>query len=138
MSNTEKFLIKNLSDFTNKIRVIVFNSFGTDTDLSKDLLDIDISQKDELDSILSYDESLLIVKQYVNKEQNKINKKIRYSIQDNIFYDLINALNQRMISNILNSLVKKGLVESAFDSKSNDFIFWIKNDDTQKYPSDTT
>jgi hypothetical protein len=32
-----------------------------------------------------------------------------------------------MISNILNSLVNKGMIETAFDNKSNDFVFWIKD-----------
>ena len=34
-----------------------------------------------------------------------------------------------MVSNILNQLVQKGLVESAFDTESNDFIFWVKDND---------
>ena len=31
-----------------------------------------------------------------------------------------------MVSNILNQLVNKGILESAYDEKSNDFIFWLK------------
>ena len=38
-------------------------------------------------------------------------------------------MNHRMISNMLQGLVSKGVLESGFDSESNDFIFWIPNDD---------
>ena len=37
-----------------------------------------------------------------------------------------------MISNILSGLVNKGLVDTAYDSQSNDFVFWVKEDDTKK------
>jgi hypothetical protein len=37
-----------------------------------------------------------------------------------------------MISNLLNTLVNKGLVETAFDEKSNDFVFWVKNENKTK------
>jgi hypothetical protein len=43
-----------------------------------------------------------------------------------------------MISNILNSLVNKGVLDSAYDSDQNDFIFWVKDDDeTQNKKSET-
>jgi hypothetical protein len=37
-----------------------------------------------------------------------------------------------MISNILNSLVNKGILDSAYDSDQNDFIFWVKEEDDTK------
>ena len=44
-------------------------------------------------------------------------------------YDnVLRQLSERMISNIVRNLVKKGLVESAFDEDKNDFVFWIKKD----------
>jgi hypothetical protein len=36
-----------------------------------------------------------------------------------------------MISNILNNLVNKGVLESAYDADLNDFVFWIKEEDEQ-------
>ena len=41
-----------------------------------------------------------------------------------------------MTSNIVNGLVQKGLIETAFDSEANDFIFWIKEDENQKPKTD--
>lgn len=33
-----------------------------------------------------------------------------------------------MVSNILNTLVNKGVLDSGYDSEKNDFIFWVKED----------
>ena len=33
-----------------------------------------------------------------------------------------------MVSNIVKGLVSRGLVESAFDSEKNDFVFWVRTD----------
>ena len=43
------------------------------------------------------------------------------------FDEILIQLNQRMVSNIVRGLVKKGVVDSAFDSERNDFIFWVKD-----------
>ena len=32
-----------------------------------------------------------------------------------------------MVSNMISNLVKKGLLESAFDEEKNDFVFWKKD-----------
>ena len=40
-------------------------------------------------------------------------------------------MNHRMTSNILNNLVNKGLVETGYDGNSNDFIFWIKDENKE-------
>ena len=49
-------------------------------------------------------------------------------------YDqLLVAINQRMISNIVLGLVKKGLLDTAFDSDKNDFVFWVKNQDEEEH-----
>jgi hypothetical protein len=37
-----------------------------------------------------------------------------------------------MVSNLLNNLVNKGVIETGFDSDSNDFVFWIKDNDKNK------
>jgi hypothetical protein len=37
-----------------------------------------------------------------------------------------------MVSNILNTLVNKGVLDSAFDTDQNDFIFWVKEDENNK------
>ena len=57
-------------------------------------------------------------------------------MNDIIFSDIVSKLNERMTSNIVNGLVQKGLIETAFDSEANDFIFWIKEDENQKPKTD--
>jgi hypothetical protein len=37
-----------------------------------------------------------------------------------------------MVSNILAKLVNDGLIDSAFDSEKNDFIFWVVDKDNNK------
>jgi hypothetical protein len=85
------------------------------------------SDRAELDLILSFDESEIIVKNYSKKQKNKKTSKIRYLISDELYIEIIEALHSRMISNILNNLVNKGLVETAFDEEKNDFVFWIND-----------
>ena len=139
MSESEWFIVPNLSDFTDKARNIVYNNFGTwqkeiDTDII--IEEITENEKEEFDKILSYQESLVIIKENIKKEKNKKTKKYRYLLNDTIFADIVHQLNERMTSNIVNGLVQKGLIETAFDSESNDFIFWVKDNekDTQEKP----
>jgi hypothetical protein len=128
--NEKWYLVPDLDNFTDKARAIVYNNFGTWQ--NKDELDIlidDVKEKDqeEFDKLLSHQESLVIIKTLVKKQKNIKTKEIRYKINDDIFADIVYKLNDRMVSNIVNSLVQKGLVESAFDSDANDFVFWIKD-----------
>ena len=127
MSESEWFIVPNLSDFTDKARAIVYNNFGTwqkeiDTDII--IEEITENEKEEFDKILSYQESLVIIKENIKKEKNKKTKKYRYLLNDIIFADIVHQLNERMTSNIVNRLVQKGLIETAFDDESNDFVFW--------------
>lgn len=126
------YVINNLTDFTDKARAIVYNNFGVWQ--NKDEFDILIddvvdNDKEELDKVLSHQESLVIIKQIVKKERNKKTHKIRYTINDQLFADIIYELNDRMVSNIVMGLVQKGVVETAFDNEANDFVFWIKDKD---------
>jgi DNA-binding HxlR family transcriptional regulator len=128
----EWYIISNLKEFTDKARSIVYKNFGQWSDNINKPVSIDDVEPDELEEfnrVLSHQESLLIVKQFVKKEKNKKTKKIRYILDDQIFEKIIHDLNNRMVSNILNNLVQKGLVESAFDDKVNDFVFWVKEDE---------
>lgn len=128
---TDWFIINNVEEFTDKARAIVFNNFAKwDDDSLHDVFNdivVEENEQKELDSVLSHQESIIIVKQLAKKQRNIKTKDIRYVLDDNIFADIIHKLNSRMVSNILNKLVQKGLVESAFDSDANDFIFWVKN-----------
>ncbi|NDD85870.1 hypothetical protein EB118_22080 [bacterium] len=138
--NKEWYVIKDMEQFVDKTRTIVFNSFGsTDKDNNIYSLSGDIKPEDqqELDAVLSYDESMIIAKGFAKKQVHKKNKKTRYLITDNIFYQIVQSLNNRTISNLLNTLVNKGLVETAFDEQSNDFIFWVNNENSTNEKPET-
>jgi hypothetical protein len=137
MSNSQWFVIPDLSEFTDKARAIVYNNFG----VWKDKADIDIiiddvveNKKEELDKILSHKESLLILKENIKKERNKTTKEIRYILNDEMFAEIVSKLNDRMVSNIIGSLVQKGLIETAFDNETNDFVFWVKEENEKEKP----
>jgi hypothetical protein len=139
MSESEWFIVPDLSDFTDKARAIVYNNFGvwqnkTDMDILID--DVAQNEKAEFDKVLSHQESLVIVKENLKRERNKITKKIRYILNDDMFADIVYKLNDRMVSNIIGGLVQKGLVETAFDEESNDFVFWVKKDEEEKPETD--
>jgi hypothetical protein len=50
---------------------------------------------------------------------------------------MLESFNDRMVSNILNKLVNDGYLESAFDEKSNDFIFWVVDKNENKESPET-
>jgi hypothetical protein len=137
-SDNTTFIVKDLKGFIDSSRALVFNNFGKDPKEDIDILDVSIDPKErhEIDDILSFDESETICKELLKKQKNKKTKDIRYLINDLIFLKIIESLNDRMVSNILNGLVNKGLVETAYDDESNDFVFWIKDDNNnqQKKP----
>jgi hypothetical protein len=139
MSDSEWFIVPDLSEFTDKARSIVYNNFGvwnnkTDMDILID--DVAQNEKAEFDKVLSHQESLVIVKENLKRERNKITKKIRYILNDDIFAEIVYKLNDRMVSNIISGLVQKGLVETAFDEEANDFVFWVKKDEEEKPETD--
>ena len=137
-TNEEWFIIKDIDELTNSARALVFSNFGKSNhpeetdDLVDDLL-LEVSPEDqkELDSVLSYSESLIIVKQHIKKQIHKKTDKIRYIMNSDMFLKIIKSLNDRMVSNLLNSLVNRGLVETAYDDEDDDFIFWVKDNDSK-------
>lgn len=130
------FIIKNVDEFIDKTRTLVYNKFGSWNDeesvFDEEIFNISKTSMDELDVILPHNEASIIVKQSLKKQTNKKSKKIRYILDDDIFANIVHDLNARMISNLLTSLVNKGLVETSFDSEANDFVFWVKNNDKEK------
>jgi hypothetical protein len=126
--NNPWYEINNFEEFVNASRAVIFNSFGKNRDDSdQDSIDnlIDFSQpveKEELDKSLSYDESAAIAKTVFTLDQDQ------YFGSDKDFMRFLELLNDRLVSNILNNLANMGLVESAYDNDSNDFIFWIKDE----------
>jgi len=133
-------IISDFDEFINASRRLVFKCFGEkqidESDLFTELNEID---QEELDSNLSYDESAIIAKDILIKQKHKVSGDTRYLVTDEKYMVILEELNTRLASNLLNSLVNKGLVESAYDDESNDFVFWIKNDnkDEQKENPET-
>lgn len=135
MDNGDWYVIADLDRFVDATRAIVFNSFGRDQNDISDEVILDVvseEDRDELDRLLSYDETMLIVKDFIKQQKHKTTSATRHLVSDNSYSLLISALNQRMVGNILTGLVNRGLVESAFDSDANDFVFWVKDEKTEK------
>jgi hypothetical protein len=133
----EWYIVKNLEEFVESSRSLVYNNFGNSVD-KNDSIDSMLSmivsdeEKKELDSILSHEESSIIITALLKKEINKKTKKYRYVMTEKMFLSIIESLNDRMVSNMLNGLVNKGLLETGFDEETNDFIFWIKDENKKE------
>ena len=78
---------------------------------------------------------MVIVRSLLKKQRHKTTKEVRYLISDSLFYDILQQLNDRLVSNTMASLVQKGLVESAYDSDIDDFVFWV-NKNNEKPETD--
>ena len=122
--------IINLDKLVNFSRQVVFYNFSADNDETDDefiskVKNIKTDEKKELDELLPFQESKLIFKECVKKQINRKTKQTRYVISESDYDKVLIELNSRMVSIIIRSLVKKGLVETAFDDDKNDFIFWV-------------
>jgi regulator of PEP synthase PpsR (kinase-PPPase family) len=143
MNNDQWFFINDFDDFVDHSRSLVFKFFGEANKIADDSMTSSISKMSkkevtEMDETLTHDESAIIIKNHARKQINKKTKEVRYCLTDKLLQSIIEDMNNRMISNILNSLVNKGVLDSAYDSDQNDFIFWVKDDDeTQNKKSET-
>lgn len=125
---TNWYVVTNLDDFVTTARKLVFNAFGNSQNSNpEELISISPQDQQEFDAVLTQEESMIIAKNLLKKQSNKKTKEERYLINDELMTEIIESLNSRMVSNILSSLVNRGVLESAYDNESNDFIFWIKN-----------
>jgi predicted AAA+ superfamily ATPase len=125
----DSYIIKDFDAFIEATRVLVFNTFS---EQKNNVLDHNISnlhekEVNELDSVLSQSECILIAEDFITKQTNKKTKEKRYIITDSNYMSMVEAFNSRMVSNILSNLVNKGIIDSAYDEDKNDFVFWIKN-----------
>lgn len=133
--NNNWYAIPNLEEFINQTRLIVYTAFGETSSLDEEdfpllntISSLSNAEKEELDSVLSYDESYTIIIEHLKKQTHKKTKDVRFLLSDKSFVDIIENLNHRMISNMLQNLASRGILESGFDSESNDFIFWISDE----------
>lgn len=126
--NNQWYVINDFEEFVNASRALIFNTFGknldeSDQDSIHNMIDCSkLEDKEELDKSLSYDESAVIAKTVFTINEDK------YLVNDDGFVRFLELLNDRLVSNILNNLANMGLVESAYDNDSNDFVFWIKDE----------
>lgn len=122
------YVMKDPTQFIDQIRRLVFAGFGTE-DLDDDelqLLVLSINEK-EMDNTISLNECKIIAMEYLKPK--KIRRKSTYVLTEQGFTDLVEAINARLVSNILTELVDEGKLESAWDSEANDFIFWVKENE---------
>ncbi len=121
-----------LADFSRKV---VYHNFDesnkeySDQEFLSIVTEMELTPEDyeELEKLLPLKETKIILKSLsVTKKKQK---RITYIIKDSNYDEFLVQLGQRMISNIVLGLVKKGLVDSAFDDEKNDFVFWVKRPD---------
>ena len=126
--------LNKLADFS---RRIIYHNFDESNDKysDKEFLEIVTQMKlsaenyEELEQLLPITETTNILKSLCILKNRK--KRTVYLIKEDDYDEFLVQLGQRMISNIILGLVKKGLVESAFDDEKNDFVFWVKKQDDE-------
>jgi Mg/Co/Ni transporter MgtE len=135
--NNEWFIIDDLERFVESSRVLIFDSFGKNDstnidELSIMLNDLPKDEIEELNKVLTQEECLVIAKSLMRLEKNKRTQEVRHIISSKKYMEMLESFNSRMVSNLLHHLVNKGVLDSAYDSDSDDFIFWVKDEDDKK------
>lgn len=113
------YSILNIDNFIKKIRKFSFDKF-IEINNSNDENIIKLNTKNDVDFLITIEETKNIIMPMI-----KINKQ-GYKISEKKIYKIVEKLNSRMISNSLSNMVSEGILESAFDSELNDFVFWEK------------
>lgn len=133
-NNKEWFQVIDVDKFIESTRVLIFNSFGKinedqSDELSLVLEDLPKAEIEELNTVLTQEECVIMSKEFLKERRNSKTKQTIFLITNQKYMEMIECFNSRMISNMLNNLVNKGMLETAYDSESNDFVFWIKDND---------
>lgn len=129
----DKYIINDIDQFTESVRRLVFKEFGrNDDELSSMIVDLNAEEIVEMNKVLTQQECIAIVKSTASINTNSYSDEESYIIDEKIFMKILEETNNRLVSNILTELSTKGLVESAYDSEINDFIFWVKDDEKEK------
>lgn len=128
----EVISLDKLANFSRKVIYYNFdeqnNSLG-DREFLEKIDKIEHTNNKELDKVLPMDETKAILSDLTFKKRNKKDKKVYTFIKESDYEEALLQMNERMVSNIVKNLVSRGLVESAFDSEKNDFVFWVKKDE---------
>ena len=131
----KKYIIEDLPTFIDASRTLVYNIFGDeksnkaimeDYNFEFDINSLIDEQRQELDNCLSYQETELIIKEYITKKS--MEESSVYYIDESQYFIFLESLNRRLVSNLVKTLVEKGALESVFDEEINDFVFWANTD----------
>lgn len=127
------YIVPDVEEFVDAVRRIVYTGFGQDPESDIDLFSDDAFEninENELDETLSLQECISIAKnqKLISVQVSKITREKRFIITEENYIKMIEDFNARLVSNLLSSLVAKGLIESAYSEEDNDFIFWVKED----------
>lgn len=133
MKKTRTFEIIDKEEFIKSIREIMLKEFFNEEIKEKEkerkrkknkhLLNLMKEKEKEIEDKLTIEEAKNIVVPILEEKQK--DGKILINHKD--FKEILEELNKRIVSNILVQLTKEGLIESAYDSEQNDFIFWVKD-----------
>jgi hypothetical protein len=128
--------ITDLSEFIEASRVLIYNNFGKEgetVDVSKvSISKLTPEEQTEIQQVLNQIEAVAIAKEFL--VENDSHEQDKYRISDKNYLKFLDSLNDRLVSNMLNKMVGQGLLESAYDDKTNDFIFWMKDDNKKEKP----
>ena len=132
-NKNEWFIIEDFEGFVNSSRQLVFKNLGENNNediISTMLSDLTPEEVTEMNELLTFEECASIIQQKAKRK--KRNTIIKYYINDSILMEIIEDINSRLVSNILNSLANKGVIQTGYDSEKNDFIFWIEDDNKKE------
>ena len=146
MSSPDWYFITRFEEFIDHSRGLIFDLFlestkekpseeevvvsysSSNDDIGKILSCFEEDEPEQLALYLTHSEAVVISKRFATLKMDKKTQKEKYVISDQLFLEMLECFNSRLISNLLNSLVNAGLLESAFDSTLNDFVFWATTD----------
>lgn len=127
--------VDKLTDFTRKV---IFHNFDnqnnrlTDQEFLEKVKRIKSEDSEEMERLLPFNEVRTILKSFLKKRKNKKTQETKLFMKESDYDQILLEFNQRMISNIVQGLVKKGVLETAFDDEKNDFVFWVKNNQDEE------
>jgi len=130
-SEDEWMEVINLQKLVNFSRKVIYYNFD---DENKNLSDKSFLEKiekisteesiKEMEDVLPFKEVETIFDNYLYRRKDKSNNKKGWFMKEKDYNTILEELAERMVSNIVRNLVKKGLVEMAFDEEKNEFVFW--------------
>ncbi len=127
---SEWYKINDLKTFIKHTRFMVFETFGDGNNRANDdftelMSNQKLKDKKEMERLLPAKETIQIITAGIKKRLSK-DGEVEFTVTNKAFKKMLEELNARMVSNILAKLSSEGLIETAFDSEKNDFVFWVK------------